>query len=127
MRALAVPVLIVFLCTATACVGTNVGLNRSFDDVEEEQVYDDFLSPDGFVDRLGEPDEWGNEGEGDRLRMTAVWRCIKGEYRKVTWKMITRERGQQTWQVVDEEVRDSTPAECDDDLPPKRNSGGEDS
>ncbi|GJM44958.1 MAG: hypothetical protein DHS20C21_18000 [Gemmatimonadota bacterium] len=92
----------------SGCGSTNVGLNRSFSEYGDALEYDDAMSPESFVDRLGEPDEWKNEGEGDRLRMTAIWYCLDNEYREIQWRMMQRERGPQSW-VVQEDVR----RECD--------------
>ena len=61
------------LVVLTGCTGTNVSVNRGFDEVDDAQEYYDTMSPEAFVDRLGEPDEWRNQGEGDRLEMTAIW------------------------------------------------------
>jgi hypothetical protein len=120
----ALPILLLIVLVAGCRPGTNVSVNRDYDTLEEEQVYDDAQSPDGFVERLGEPDIWGNEGEGDNLRMTATWLCRKGQYRKVIWRMKTRERGQQAWQVINEEVRDARPTDCDESAPQRNPDGG---
>jgi hypothetical protein len=69
-------------------------------DREEE----DYLAagPDAFVERLGEPDEWRNREEKEHLLMTAVWRCVDGEYREVTWRSRVQESGAQYWAVVED-------------------------
>jgi hypothetical protein len=104
----ALPILLLIVLVAGCRPGTNVSVNRDYDTLEEEQVYD----------------IWGNEGEGDNLRMTATWLCRKGQYRKVIWRMKTRERGQQAWQVINEEVRDARPTDCDESAPQRNPDGG---
>ena len=80
------------------------------------------MSPDAFVDRMGEPDEWRNEGKGDGLRMTAVWKCLDGERREVTWRIRGGDRrGHQQWQVV-RDVRSE--GECDEDGDAKTGTDG---
>jgi hypothetical protein len=64
--------------------------------------------PDAFVERMGEPDEWKNRTENDHLFMTAIWRCVDGEYREVTWRSRVQETGAQYWDVVEDVTR-----ECD--------------
>ena len=88
------------LCLAGCYARSNIGVNRGFDEYDEEMEYESTMSPDAFADRLGEPDEWRNEGEGANLRMTAIWKCLKGERREVTWRMGQSDRGRQGWQVI---------------------------
>ena len=65
------------------------------------------MSPDAFVERYGEPDEWRHEGQGSRLTMTAVWRCLDGEYREVVWRTANRTSdGVQYWNVVRDVTRE---------------------
>ena len=94
------------------------GDHRRYDDYEDEALYVDAMSPDAFTDRLGEPDEWKNEGTGDDLQMTAIWYCVDGQHRTAKWVITTRERGGDAWQLVQDESRD-----CDEE----RNPAGSDS
>ncbi|HMB69942.1 MAG TPA: hypothetical protein VKU85_11555 [bacterium] len=92
------------LLLAGGCGHTNVNINREFDNHGDAEEYDDTMSPESFVDRLGEPDVWRNEGEGDKLRMTAIWYCLDDEYREVRWRIHQRNHGGQSW-VVTEDIR----------------------
>ncbi len=94
------------LLPAIGCGSANVGMNRGFDDYDDAAEYDDTMSPDAFADRLGEPDEWRNEGDGDALRMTAIWYCLDDEYREIQWRIQQRDRGPQTWVVIEDIRRD---------------------
>jgi hypothetical protein len=90
---------------ACGCGGISaVTADLSNTDREEE----DYLAagPDALVERLGEPDEWRNREEGKELLMTAVWRCVEGEYREVTWRSRVRESGGQYWAVVEDISRE---------------------
>lgn len=100
-----------WLMAAAACVflggcstlrGVHAEANR-YDD-EPGEVFD--AGPDAFTERLGDPDEWKNHKEGDRLYMTAIWYCVEGEYREVTWQSRIRNSGTQFWAVVDDVARD---------------------
>ncbi|MGQ0723234.1 MAG: hypothetical protein ACT4PE_16930 [Candidatus Eiseniibacteriota bacterium] len=89
----------------SGCGGISaVTADLSNTDREEE----DYLAsgPDAFVERLGEPDEWKNREEKKDLLMTAVWRCVEGEYREVTWRSRVRESGGQYWAVVEDVSRE---------------------
>jgi hypothetical protein len=91
------------------CANTNVRLNPGFDTMEEDAEYHDAMSPDAFVDRLGEPDEWRNEGEGDRLQMIAVWNCLDGKRREITWRIAHDDHGgRQYWQLENDKRSDCT-------------------
>jgi len=92
------------------CGHTNVRLNREWDAPEDEAAVWDSQSPDAFVDRLGEPDEWINEGEDDDVRMTATWRCLDGKDRVVTWRQQPTSRGVLRWAVVSDTSQE---ADCD--------------
>lgn len=67
--------------------------------------------PDALVDRLGEPDEWDNRKDGDRLLMTATWICVEDEYREVTWQSRVGDDGTQYWAVVSDVSRGCDEAE----------------
>ena len=92
-----------WLALLAGCRQPNVRINEGFSDREMETEYFGAMSPDAFVDRLGEPDEWRNEGEGDNLRMVAVWNCLDGERREVTWRIAhSDETGRQYWRLDDD-------------------------
>ncbi len=104
--------LLCLIVLSSGCRSPNLGVNRGYDNLEDEEEYVDMMSPDGFVDRLGEPDEWKNEGSDDDLRMSAIWKCSHGKHRTVAWVIGTRERGGQGWRLVQDETRDG---DCDDE------------
>jgi hypothetical protein len=92
-------VLLACLLSVTGCSvlrGVHAEAQRSdLDDYEYEAS-----GPDALVDRLGEPDTWANRKEGDRLYMTATWKCVEGAYREVTWESRVADSGRQFWSVV---------------------------
>ncbi|MBZ0267041.1 hypothetical protein K8I85_02695 [bacterium] len=89
------------------CTNANVRLNPGFDDREDDAAYHDTMSPDAFVDRLGEPDEWRNEGEGDDLRMVAIWNCLDDHRREITWRIAHDDHGgRQYWRVENDRRTD---------------------
>lgn len=97
-------VLIAPLLVPGACTNANVRLSPGFDDMEKDHEYQDTMSPDALVDRLGEPDEWRNEGEGDRLKMIAVWNCLDGKRREITWRINHDDHGgRQYWQLENDQ------------------------
>jgi len=112
MRAPVLPPMLVALALllGPACGPPNIGVNRNVDDVDGAVDFADPSSPDAFVDRFGEPDEWKNEGEGDRLRMTAIWHCLDGRRREVTWRIRDNTARQGRWQLVDDRRSDG---DCD--------------
>ncbi len=91
---------------ASGCSSSSVSLNREFDDPAEEEAAWDAQSPEAFADRLGEPDEWKNEGEGDDLRMTAVWKCVDGHRREIVWRQQDSAKGLRHWVVVSDTSRE---------------------
>jgi hypothetical protein len=103
-------VTLVLVAALLGCSSTNVRLNRGWDEPGEEEEAWEAQSPDAFVDRLGEPDEWRNEGEDDDLRMTAVWKCLDGKDREVTWRHQDSDRGVRRWVVVSDTLKE---AECE--------------
>ena len=92
----------------TGCFGTNLRVNRDFDDPMDAAANLEAQSPEGFVDRLGDPDEWRNEGKGDDLRMIAVWKCLDGQDREVVWRQQVAGNGVVHWLVVSDTVRENT-------------------
>jgi hypothetical protein len=89
------------------CSSTHVHLDPGFGDKEQDTEYHDTLSPDAFVDRLGEPDEWRNEGEGDGLKMIALWNCLDGHRREITWRIAHDDHGgRQYWRLESDERSD---------------------
>ena len=91
-----------FLVPLSGCSSTSVQLTREADADET-----DVSSPDAYVERFGEPDEWSREGEGEKLRMTAIWRCLDGEYREIVWRRQGVEsKGRQTWVVIQDLTRE---------------------
>ncbi len=103
-------VALVLAVFASGCASTNLRLNPDYDDPYDASVQYDAQSPDGFVERLGDPDEWRNEGEGSDLRMIAVWRCLDGKDREVVWRQQESGRGVGRWIVVSDTTRE---ADCD--------------
>jgi hypothetical protein len=99
-RRLAPLLLLAALAVAAGCGSTKVGMERRSDEYEGPTQYQDTMSPDAFVDRLGEPDEWKSEGEGDQLRMIAIWNCLKGERREVTWRIGGGEAPHPGWTLI---------------------------
>jgi hypothetical protein len=96
----------ILVVTLSACGSTTLQLNREHDPDEA-----DVSSPDAYVERFGEPDEWRRDGEGDKLRMTAIWRCLDGEYREVVWRRQAAEaRARELWVVIQDSTREG---ECD--------------
>jgi hypothetical protein len=90
----------------SACASTSIQLNREHDPDDANAS-----SPDAYVERFGEPDEWRRDGEGDKLRMTAIWRCLDGEYREVVWRRQAADAGgREGWVVVQDTTREG---ECD--------------
>jgi hypothetical protein len=87
------------------CSSTSVRLNRDYEDPADAALNDEAQSPEAFVDRLGEPDEWKNEGEGDDLRQTAVWKCRDGQDRTITWRLQESQKGVRRWVVVSDTSR----------------------
>jgi hypothetical protein len=76
-----------------------------YDEVQQAE-----LGPDAFVKRYGEADVWKQEKVGGDLQITAIWRCVNGEYREMVWRTQQREAGRQYWHLV----RDVTSqGECD--------------
>jgi hypothetical protein len=93
------------------CSSTSIRAEREFDDPADEAALWEAESPEGFVERLGDPDEWRNEGEGDDLRMTAVWKCLEGRGREVAWRLQESGKGLRRWVVVSDTSREG---ECDE-------------
>ena len=91
----------------TGCIGSNVRVNRDWDDPTDAAANLEAQSPEGFVDRLGDPDEWRNEGKGDDVRMTAVWKCVDGQRREVVWRQQVGGTGASHWVVVSDTVHDN--------------------
>lgn len=87
------------------CSSTSVGLNRSYEDFGDQDLNDEAQSPDAFVDRLGEPDEWKKEGEGSNARQTAIWKCVDGQDRTITWRLQESQKGVSRWVLVSDTSR----------------------
>ena len=94
------------------CSSTSVRVDQEYDEPEDEAAMWEAQSPEGFVERLGDPDEWRDEGEGDDLRMTAVWKCVEGRGREVTWRLQESGKGLRRWVVVSDTSREG---DCDDE------------
>ena len=92
---------------AAGCSSTNLRLNRDWEDSADAAVEWNAQSPEGFVDRLGEPAVWRNEGKGDDLRMIALWKCLDGHDREVTWRQQAGGDGIVRWFVVSDVLRDA--------------------
>jgi hypothetical protein len=71
-----------------------------YDDIQQTE-----LGPDAFVERYGEADVWKNEKVGGDLQITAIWRCVNGEYREMVWRTQQREAGPQYWHLVKDVTR----------------------
>ena len=56
--------------------------------------------PDAIVDRLGEPDTWTEEEVRGEQRMTLTWKCVEGEYRRMTWRASRNAR--EPWVLIDD-------------------------
>ena len=69
-------------CSVLRNVNASVG---SQNDIYEEPVRPP-SGPDALIDTLGEPDETTQSDDDGKLRMTAIWRCVEGNYREVTWE-----------------------------------------
>jgi hypothetical protein len=95
---------------AAGCGGASIQLQRDFGEESLEESGVQSISPEAFVDRYGEPDEWRHEGEGANLRMIATWRCLDGKLREVTWRQRSGPGGQQYWDVVNDVTAEG---ECD--------------
>jgi hypothetical protein len=66
-----------------------------YDEIQQAE-----LGPDAFVERYGEADVWRQEKVGGDLQITAIWRCVSGEYREMVWRTQQREAGRQYWHLV---------------------------
>jgi hypothetical protein len=76
--------------------------------LDDEDVY--YLSgPDAMVERLGEPDVWTQDSEGEFLRMTLIWNCLEGESREVLWESRVKESGRAQWSVIQEKTGECRP------------------
>lgn len=95
---------------AAGCGSTNISLDRDYGTPAEAAVEYDAQSPDAFTERLGDPDEWRNEGKGSDLRMIAVWKCRDGKDREVVWRQADAGKGVGRWVVVSDTTRDG---DCD--------------
>lgn len=92
------------LLAAGCGVLRNVNAQATRYEDEDELYY--ASGPDAMVDRLGDPDEWTNDKDGDQLFMTAIWYCVENEYREITWHSRISETGSQFWAVVEDIARD---------------------
>jgi hypothetical protein len=90
----------------SGCSSSSVRLSRDWDEPAEEEAAYEVQSPEAFVERLGEPDSWKNEGEDEDLRMTAVWKCVDGQTREVVWRQQDSGRGLRRWVVVSDTSRE---------------------
>ena len=110
MRRVRSSLAVIGLLAVLGCSSANVRVNRDWDDAGEEIDAWEAQSPDAFVDRLGQPDEWTYEGEDPDLRMTAIWKCVDGRDRLVTWRRQDSDKGVLRWAVVSDISRE---AACD--------------
>ncbi|NNE44801.1 MAG: hypothetical protein HKN12_11390 [Gemmatimonadetes bacterium] len=88
-----------------AAFGCSVFRNIDASVNREADIYDEPLhiesGPDVLIDALGEPDETNQSSENGRLRMTSVWNCVDGTYRKVTWES-RQQDSRREWVVIED-------------------------
>lgn len=92
--------LVLFGCGSSLRVQT-----ADYDEVQQAE-----LGPDAFVERYGEADVWKQQKVGGDLEITAIWHCVKGEYREMVWRTQQGEAGRQYWHLVKDVTRKG---ECD--------------
>ena len=74
---------------SSGCGGSSFRVRgQDYDEVAQEE-----MGPDAFVDRYGEADVWKSEKVGGELQITAIWRCVDGEYREMVWRTQQHEAG----------------------------------
>jgi hypothetical protein len=91
----------------TGCASSSISLNRDYDDPMQSREQFEAQSPEAFEERFGPPDEWKNKSaeEDHPLEMTAIWKCLDGQYREVTWRMQDSQKGVRHWVVVSDTSR----------------------
>lgn len=94
---LAVMLVALALCGCGSFLRVHSG---DYDEIQQEE-----LGPDAFLDRYGEADVWEQEKSGGDLQITAIWRCVKGEYREMVWRTQQQEAGHQYWHLIKDITR----------------------
>ncbi len=85
---------------AGGCGKASMQISRDFDTDELEAN-----TPESYVDRWGDPDEWTDEKDGSELQSTMIWRCLDGEYREMVWRLREQSGGRKFWVLISDVTR----------------------